>query len=184
MLRTELQETYELWDTLLYDSGVTGTKKPASLGIYIGSGITETVTDDYTTLSVVNGDSSTGMYRYTNIITGDFIIEVTIRDRSAYNRLCAIGVRNASDSNVSVVNLSDPSYDQVFDNKWTVIRFKCINNVFSAQYQLLGESTWHDMSLKFTNATSGSYNAIIYIYNKNTGTTDYIDFKDLKVYYA
>lgn len=176
-----MQETYELWDTLLYDSGVTGTKK--TTGIVIGSGITETITDDYTTLAVTDANANNGMYRYAYELTSDFVLELTIKDRSAYNRLCGVGVRNKNTTEVSMVNLSSTTYDQVFDNKWAVIRFKRVNDVFSAQYRMLDEDTWHDMDIAYNNS-SGTVYPTIYVYNKNTGTTDYLDFKDLKVYSA
>ena len=158
-----LQKTYEILDCIFYDKATTGHKNS---NWTIPSSITETVSDEGTTLSATLS-ASTAKRAYCGSLTGDFEILFTLKTTG---RQIRFGVRDIDNA----ITYKSKTYED-----WTEIKIRVKDNTIRV-FEFVNDE-WNVLTLNSENADlTKTLSFLIYIYN--TAENASCTFKDLKIY--
>ena len=134
----------------------------------VGSTITKTVGDNYTTLSATNATSNTGRTVSTSSFSGDLILEMEANmvDYGS-NWAFYLGFRNGSNHSIARLLVGD----------WRYIKFTREDGVCKG-YISTDNNTWSEMSMYSDDVGSSDVQLELYIY---TGTSHSVQFKNVRI---
>lgn len=155
---TVQSEPYELWDTLVYDSGVTGrdTTKWSSSG-----SPSINTNDTGTTLSA----TSSSIYTSNTTLTGDFEATIYVSD---IVRGVRVGLNTSNGSTRSTI------YNTGY------VKIQRISNVPKIYFSS-NSTDWTETTYDLNTLTSADCNFFFFLYT-SSGNEVAIKFKDLKIY--
>ena len=153
-----VSETYNIWDTLVYDSGVTGRDTTK----WSTSGSPSIYTDGTgTTLSA----TSSSMYSSNTVLTGDFEAIIYVSD---IVRGVRVGLNSSNGSTRSTI------YNTGY------VKIQRISNVPKIYFSSNG-TDWTETTYDLNTLTSADCNFFFFLYT-SSGNEVAIKFKDLKIY--
>ena len=153
-----VSETYNIWDTLVYDSGVTGRDTTK----WSTSGSPSIYTDGTgTTLSA----TSSSMYSSNTVLTGDFEAIIYVSD---IVRGVRVGLNSSNGSTRSTI----------YNNGY--VKIQRISNVPKIYFSSNG-TDWTETTYDLNTLTSADCNFFFFLYT-SSGNEVAIKFKDLKIY--